>query len=271
MDKAPDAFRTISEVADDLDIPQHVLRFWETRFVQIKPMKRSGGRRFYRPDDVELLRGIRRLLYTDGYTIRGVQRILKEQGVKAVQAVHSGLAPSLEDDPPARISKRSPASRPEPSPPVDDSQLEAEADDHDEFASEGTSIVVSPPLPRPFTTPLPSLELRPNSVQTVGMVPRASLQHVTGAQVPPPARPPAIVPPPPKAAVAAAPPSYLPDLQFETNMPMPRRSPQPLEAQEALPEAPPPFDVRRLQPVLKELMAVRRLLDAAMQNGDPAP
>ena len=87
MDKAPDAFRTISEVADDLDIPQHVLRFWETRFAQIKPMKRSGGRRYYRPDDVDLLRGIRRLLYGEGYTIRGVQRILKEHGIKAVQGV----------------------------------------------------------------------------------------------------------------------------------------------------------------------------------------
>ena len=90
MDKAPDAFRTISEVADDLDIPQHVLRFWETRFVQIKPMKRSGGRRYYRPDDVDLLRGIRRLLYGEGYTIRGVQRILKEHGVKSVQALVDG-------------------------------------------------------------------------------------------------------------------------------------------------------------------------------------
>ena len=90
LDKAPDAFRTISEVADDLDIPQHVLRFWETRFAQIKPMKRSGGRRYYRPDDVDLLKGIRRLLYSEGYTIRGVQRILKEHGIKSVQ----GLADS---------------------------------------------------------------------------------------------------------------------------------------------------------------------------------
>lgn len=90
MDKAPDAFRTISEVAQELDIPQHVLRFWETRFSQIKPMKRSGGRRYYRPDDVDLLKGIRRLLYGEGYTIRGVQRILKEHGIKSVQ----GLADS---------------------------------------------------------------------------------------------------------------------------------------------------------------------------------
>lgn len=95
MEKAPDAFRTISEVADDLDIPAHVLRFWETRFVQIKPMKRSGGRRYYRPDDVELLRGIRRLLYGEGYTIRGVQRILREHGIKAVQNLEEAvLAPA---------------------------------------------------------------------------------------------------------------------------------------------------------------------------------
>ena len=85
--KAPDAFRTISEVADELDLPQHVLRFWESRFREIKPMKRGGGRRYYRPDDVELLRGIRHLLYGEGYTIRGVQRILREQGAKFVQVV----------------------------------------------------------------------------------------------------------------------------------------------------------------------------------------
>lgn len=84
-DKAPDAFRTISEVAEELDLPQHVLRFWESRFTQIKPVKRAGGRRFYRPDDVDLLRGIRQLLYSDGYTIKGVQRILKEQGIRHVQ------------------------------------------------------------------------------------------------------------------------------------------------------------------------------------------
>ncbi|MEP7031541.1 MAG: MerR family transcriptional regulator [Pseudolabrys sp.] len=91
--KAPEAFRTISEVADELDLPQHVLRFWESRFRDIKPMKRGGGRRYYRPDDVELLRGIRHLLYGEGYTIRGVQRILREQGAKFVQAVWLEGAP----------------------------------------------------------------------------------------------------------------------------------------------------------------------------------
>jgi DNA-binding transcriptional MerR regulator len=85
--KAPDAFRTISEVAEELDLPQHVLRFWETRFREIKPMKRGGGRRYYRPDDIGLLRGIRHLLYSEGYTIRGVQRILREQGIRFVQEV----------------------------------------------------------------------------------------------------------------------------------------------------------------------------------------
>jgi DNA-binding transcriptional MerR regulator len=104
MDKAPDAYRTISEVGEDLDIAQHVLRFWETRFPQIKPLKRGGGRRYYRPDDVELLKGIRHLLYREGYTIKGVQRILKEQGAKAVQAVGRagslvpGLGPASPED-----------------------------------------------------------------------------------------------------------------------------------------------------------------------------
>ncbi|MBA4610227.1 MerR family transcriptional regulator [Stappia taiwanensis] len=87
MEKSPDAFRTISEVADDLDLPQHVLRFWETRFTQIRPLKRGGGRRYYRPDDVDLLRGIRHLLYEEGYTIKGVQRILKEQGPRFVMQI----------------------------------------------------------------------------------------------------------------------------------------------------------------------------------------
>jgi DNA-binding transcriptional MerR regulator len=91
--KAPEAFRSISEVADELDLPQHVLRFWESRFRDIKPMKRGGGRRYYRPDDVNLLRGIRHLLYGEGYTIRGVQRILREQGARFVQAVWQEGAP----------------------------------------------------------------------------------------------------------------------------------------------------------------------------------
>jgi DNA-binding transcriptional MerR regulator len=85
--KSAEAFRTISEVATELDVPQHVLRFWETRFAQIRPLKRAGGRRYYRPEDVDLLRGIRALLYRDGYTIKGVQKILREQGLRHVADV----------------------------------------------------------------------------------------------------------------------------------------------------------------------------------------
>jgi DNA-binding transcriptional MerR regulator len=84
LDKAPEAFRTISEVADELEVPKHVLRFWEAKFAHLKPMKRGGGRRYYRPEDVALLRGIRSLLYNDGYTIRGVQKILREHGPRFV-------------------------------------------------------------------------------------------------------------------------------------------------------------------------------------------
>jgi DNA-binding transcriptional MerR regulator len=105
LDKSPDAFRTISEVADDLDLPQHVLRFWETRFAQIRPLKRGGGRRYYRPDDVALLRGIKHLLYGEGYTIRGVQRILRDHGPKHVVALSAALA----DRAPARVDAAVPA------------------------------------------------------------------------------------------------------------------------------------------------------------------
>ena len=84
--KSAAAFRTISEVASDLDIPAHVLRFWESKFTQVKPLKRGGGRRYYRPEDIDLLCSIRELLYTDGYTIKGVQKLLREGGVKSVLA-----------------------------------------------------------------------------------------------------------------------------------------------------------------------------------------
>ncbi len=95
MEKEPEAFRTISEVGEELDVPQHVLRFWETRFSQIRPMKRGGGRRYYRVNDVDLLKGIRQLLYGKGYTIKGVQRILKERGVAHVTDIGRGQEPEV--------------------------------------------------------------------------------------------------------------------------------------------------------------------------------
>ena len=98
--KAPTAFRTISEVADDLHIPQHVLRFWETKFPQLKPLKRGGGRRYYRPEDIGLLRRISDLLYTQGYTIKGVQRLLRDGTDEGPQAAAMGELP-LGDPPPA--------------------------------------------------------------------------------------------------------------------------------------------------------------------------
>ena len=87
MAKSPEAFRTISEAAEELDVPQHVLRFWETKFSFIRPMKRAGGRRFYRPQDLAVLKGVRRLLHDEGYTIKGVQKLHKEQGVRRLLAV----------------------------------------------------------------------------------------------------------------------------------------------------------------------------------------
>jgi DNA-binding transcriptional MerR regulator len=94
MNKSAEAFRTIGEVADELGIPKHVLRFWEGRFPQIRPMKRGGGRRYYRPEDMELLRGIRALLHAEGYTIRGVQKILREHGIDQVKAAARRAVPA---------------------------------------------------------------------------------------------------------------------------------------------------------------------------------
>ena len=96
MEKSADAFRTISEVAEDLDLPQHVLRFWETRFQQIRPLKRAGGRRYYRPADIVLLRAIRQLLYDEGYTIKGVQRLLKEQGARGLSTASGAPSAVIE-------------------------------------------------------------------------------------------------------------------------------------------------------------------------------
>src|SRR3954471_1092307 len=112
--KSPEAFRTISEVAAELDVPQHVLRFWETKFATVKPLKRGGGRRYYRPDDLELLKGIRSLLYSDGLTIKGVQKILREQGPRYVMELGRGEAsliavprvmPSTSENPPSNVHR----------------------------------------------------------------------------------------------------------------------------------------------------------------------
>lgn len=123
MEKSPDAFRTISEAAEELDLPQHVLRFWETRFSNIKPLKRGGGRRYYRPEDVLLLKGIRHLLYDQGFTIKGVQRILKDQGIRHVIGIGEGrvVEPAVQEpgdaeSPPRRLEARQPDAHALPAP-----------------------------------------------------------------------------------------------------------------------------------------------------------
>jgi DNA-binding transcriptional MerR regulator len=118
--KAPSAFRTISEVADDLHIPQHVLRFWETKFAQVKPLKRGGGRRYYRPEDIALLRRIANLLYTQGYTIKGVQRLLREGGGRLADDIPPPPIDEHDVETDAPESERAvgePAPMPSPSPP----------------------------------------------------------------------------------------------------------------------------------------------------------
>ncbi len=122
--KAPGAFRTISEVATDLEVPQHVLRFWESKFSQVKPLKRGGGRRYYRPEDVDLLRGIRHLLYSDGYTIKGVQKLLREIGSKSIMESGRSLSTpggiSAAGVAAARTRRQSGASAPLPDPTASD-------------------------------------------------------------------------------------------------------------------------------------------------------
>jgi DNA-binding transcriptional MerR regulator len=155
MEKSPDAFRTISEVADDLDLPQHVLRFWETRFAQIKPLKRGGGRRYYRPDDVDLLKGIRHLLYGEGYTIKGVQRILKEDGIRFVQAI--GRGEQSVEAPPAGAA---------PEEPVED---------------EGTAAVAVAASARPGTTaaaPSPARLALPPEGRIPQMLPKTEIARL---------------------------------------------------------------------------------------------
>jgi DNA-binding transcriptional MerR regulator len=152
--KSPEAFRTISEVADELALPQHVLRFWETRFTQIRPLKRGGGRRYYRPDDIDLLRGIRYLLYGEGYTIRGVQRLLREQGPRFVVGAGRGNMAEVYPPQPEDALPEDEVALPEPEfedePPAEDADEEAEA-----VESPDEPAVAEPAFnPREFRQPL---------------------------------------------------------------------------------------------------------------------
>ena len=240
MDKAPDAFRTISEVADDLDIPQHVLRFWETRFTQIKPMKRSGGRRYYRPDDVDLLRGIRRLLYGEGYTIRGVQRILKENGIKAVQGLVDGAAAPAFSAPGA-AAKRAPADDDHDDDPAD---IAIDEDVEDDLDEEVAAPVVARREPEIRHEPIIQVRREPEIAprREPELAPRREPEMA-------PRREPEIAAPMPRLDAPRAP-----------------AAPQSIVAAPVIDRAAQQRDRARLQAVLQDLLACRQALDAAMKD-----
>jgi len=254
LNKAPDAFRTISEVADELDLPQHVLRFWESRFPHIRPMKRGGGRRYYRPEDVDLLRGIRHLLYGDGYTIRGVQRILREQGVRTVQSVGQGHAVNLpvlsrddareEDDAEGArgIFKFLPRFSGGPA------QAEAEEGEQDEGRKEDEDEEREGDEPELDETParavLPEKRLRIEAKSAAGApaAKEAAAPQVTASPV---------------AAPQVAVPKVLPPQVAQATLPLVAPPQKGIE----------PEDLERLKRALGELEACRRLLDKINEGG----
>jgi DNA-binding transcriptional MerR regulator len=280
VDKAPDAYRTISEVADDLDLPQHVLRFWETRFGQIRPLKRGGGRRYYRPEDIDLLKGIRHLLYGEGYTIRGVQRIIKESGVKAIQALGRGEGA-------AALQK-----------PKGPDIIGPAPDDEDEADADGTLVLARPAMPAfapaaygepPFTAPrsaaVPDDDDDDDGREPVTAppvhrepVPREAAPrepvHVEPVFTRPPApeepearRPTPMVEAPRPAPVVRPPQAESPAVRAVPDMPSMR------PAAPGMPAAAPPAvarlaadDVRRLQAALYELLECRKRLDTAFDG-----
>jgi DNA-binding transcriptional MerR regulator len=241
VEKGPDAFRTISEVAEDLGLPQHVLRFWETRFGQIKPLKRGGGRRYYRPDDVDLLRGIRHLLYGEGYTIRGVQQILREQGVRHVQSI--GMAVEAED-----------AGKVAPSAPVlaESTRISEEPmeDEHVGEARGRSSLADLLPTLR-ASKPVPEL---PRVVEVP--VPQPLPEKSSGEDMPPFPFRRSAAPKPAEAPVRAMPEKRMP----EPARPMTAAAKEPLSTPVGRlgPEA-----IRLLKSTLYELAECQRTLEAA--------
>ncbi len=259
LEKSRDAFRTISEVAEEMDLPQHVLRFWETRFSQIKPMKRGGGRRYYRSDDVDLLMGIRHLLYDEGYTIKGVQRILKEQGIKYVQTIWQDADPveiELEapviaepaPEPQPRIVVEAEPARVQPNgqgsgaPQVmrEASEKTAEADPVDEIHSE----------PEPDVPAAPKTADQPEAVVAEQIAPEQVVAEP--AQSKP--KPSAVSAPRPTAAGRAKEP-VLSRVSRTPVAPVSDRSGD-SSSQELSRD-----DVRRLQSTLFELLECKRILD----------
>ncbi len=183
MKKSPEAFRTISEVAEWLDTPAHVLRFWESRFGQIKPVKRAGGRRYYRPSDMRLLGGIKKLLHEDGVTIRGVQKILREKGVKHVAALSPAVNGAEGQDQPETTDTRpaapaqpvAPATAPAPSPATAGHAAENEAPELP-FAQPAPARPAEPAAPPPVTeTTAPAMAAIPADPEDDGAEPAQAI------------------------------------------------------------------------------------------------
>jgi len=166
MSKSRDAFRTISEVSDVLDTPAHVLRFWESKFTQVKPVKRAGGRRYYRPTDVDLLAGIKQLLHEDGMTIKGAQKLLREKGVKHVGAIGAAILSSDDDgaiDAPEAIAQDAPSNITEPATPITEPEPEAAKPEPVSEPEPELNITNVVPLATPKVGPALSLSLTPKA------------------------------------------------------------------------------------------------------------
>ncbi|MFT3808637.1 MAG: MerR family transcriptional regulator [Micropepsaceae bacterium] len=238
--KSPDAFRTISEVSSDLDVPQHVLRFWEGKFAQIKPLKRGGGRRYYRPEDVDLLRGIQHLLYGDGYTIKGVQKLLRENGVKHVVA--AGRREHQTARAKTKLTPVAEAPTPNLSSPVNEA---ASAVRHEDIGGGGAAPapLVEPPAHVPAPPP------RPLDNGSLGGAPLFARQHAAPEIRNDPA--PSFSPPP--APVAA---------------PEPEPAPEPEIHAAPEPELDDHAEARRIEvaaKLLARLKALRRDYDIRLQ------
>lgn len=245
MEKSPEAFRTISEVAEWLDVPTHVLRFWESRFAQVKPVKRAGGRRYYRPSDMRLIGGIKKLLHEDGMTIRGVQKLLREEGVKYVSAYSRPLDSDVADDAATEVLSFRHATEPAPAPQIPDEEAMAEADSTPASEAEPEPSVEEPAVEDPVDAepvaeapaldfgraPEPEPVSEPETIVQFDSIRRDDAPEDAGPEdaMPEPAEP---------EPVASAEPDTLPELPFIGSA---RDHPAPMfEAPEPEPEPPAP-------------------------------
>jgi DNA-binding transcriptional MerR regulator len=271
LNKAPDAFRTISEVADELDLPQHVLRFWESRFAHIKPLKRGGGRRYYRPEDIDLLRGIRRLLYADGYTIRGVQRILREQGVRTVQLVGQGhdvpmlLRDGGEDE---RNGNGGLANGGLANVGLAEVNFLASPHPEDDAEDDGGGSLEAVAPARPQNGPITEASIVQVRPAAAAPVPRREAGPVgqTRGAVAPPIVVTAVAATPIAATPVAVAPVTVPPVSAPAVTAPPVKSP-PVSAAMPSPPNMAARDLDRLKQALAELEACRRLLDKAIEGG----